>query len=145
MSVALISGPYFSKLVHLSVLSILSQGLEFIYLSPGPDFIDFESGSGSRSYHGNPEGESGSEFYQFFSPSSGPDFIHRVRVRVQILSIFESGTGPDFIKHVRSASGSGFSQHPRVGAAYILVFVPVFSKCLRMRNFSVFFICSHCF
>ena len=37
MSLTLISGPYFIKLVRLPVLSILS--LDFIYLSPGPDFI----------------------------------------------------------------------------------------------------------
>ena len=39
MSVALISGPYFIKLVHLPVLAILSPGPDFIYLSPCPDFI----------------------------------------------------------------------------------------------------------
>ena len=39
MSVDLISGPYFTKLVHLSVLSILSLGPDFIYLCPDLDFI----------------------------------------------------------------------------------------------------------
>ena len=39
MSGALISGPYFIKLVLLPVLSILSPVPDFMYLSPGPDFI----------------------------------------------------------------------------------------------------------
>ena len=48
MSVALISGPFFFKLVHLLVMSILSPGPDFIklvwvqilsILSPGPDLI----------------------------------------------------------------------------------------------------------
>ena len=52
MSVALISGPYFIRLVHLPVLSILSPSPDFIYLCPGPDFIYFESESGSGFYQG---------------------------------------------------------------------------------------------
>ena len=39
MSGALILGPYFIKLVHLPVMSILNPGPDLIYLSPGPDFI----------------------------------------------------------------------------------------------------------
>ena len=39
MSGALIPGPYFIKLVHLPVMSILNPGPDFIYLSPDPDFI----------------------------------------------------------------------------------------------------------
>ena len=93
MSVGLISSLYFIKLVHLPVLSILSPRPDFIYLCPGLDLIYFESRSGS--YQGSPEGESGSRFYQFLS--LGPDFIHRVQVRV--LSFLSPG--PDFIKHVR--------------------------------------------
>ena len=70
MSVALISGPYFIKLVHLPALASLSPGPDFIYLSPGPDFIYFELGSGSGSYQGSPVGESGSGFYHFFCSGS---------------------------------------------------------------------------
>ena len=39
MSGALIPGPYFIKLVHLPVMSILNPGPDFIYLSSGPYFI----------------------------------------------------------------------------------------------------------
>ena len=118
MSGALISGPYFIKLIHLPVLSILSPVPDFIYLSPGSDFIKlvrvrnfiyFESKSGS--YQGSPEGESGSGFYQFFSPGPGPgpDFIPRpgpefiyfiVQIRVWVLPSMSG-----------SASGFGFYQH----------------------------------
>ena len=53
-SLAVISGPYFIKLVRLPVLSILSpgpgfylfaSGSGFYQTSPGPDVIYFESGS----------------------------------------------------------------------------------------------------
>ena len=144
MSVALISGPYFSKLVHLSVLSILSQGLEFIYLSPGPDFIKLVR---VRILSNLSPGPGRDLITAIQKASPGPNFINfSVRVRVRILSI-ESESESRFylfssLGRVRilssmsgSASGSGFSQHPRVGAAYLLVFVPFFSKCLRMRNF----------
>ena len=93
MTLALISGPYFINLIHLTVLSLLSPGADFIKLSPGPDFIYFETGSRSGSYQSSPEGESGSGFHHFLSPGPGPDFNHRVRVRVWILSSFHSGSG----------------------------------------------------
>ena len=94
MSLALISGPYFIKLVHLSILN------------PGPDFIKqvrvrilsiLSPGPGFGSYQGSPEGESRSGFYQFLSP--GPDFIHRVQVRSGFYLFLSPD--PDFIKHVR--------------------------------------------
>ena len=68
------------------------SGFKFYQTSPARDFMYFVSGSGS--YQGSPEGESGFGFYQFLSP--GPHFNHRVRVRVRILSIFESRSGSGF-------------------------------------------------
>ena len=115
MSVALISGPYFIKLVHLPRFGhfesgtgfyLFESGSGFYQTSPGPDFISFESGSGSGSYQGSPVGESGSGFYQFFGP--GPDFIHRVRIRPGFY--LDLSPGPDFIKHVRIRVW--FYQHP---------------------------------
>ena len=85
MSPAFGSGPYFISLAWLPVLS---------FLSPGPDFINFDSGYGSGFYQDSPEDESGSELYQCFSP--GPDCINLVRIWVPILSIFESGSGSGF-------------------------------------------------
>ena len=103
-------------LVRVRILFISSLGPDFIYLesgsgfyrcSPGPDCINDESGSRSRSgfyplrvrilYW------SGSGFYPFLSPGPSPEFIKQVLVHVhvhlRILSV--SSPGPDFIKHVR--------------------------------------------
>ena len=96
MSVVLISGSYFIKLVHLPVLSILSPGPDFSYLSPGPDFIKLVR----------------VQNLSVLSPGPDPGLIKAVRKAspVQILLIFKSGSGfypsspdpgPDFIKHVR--------------------------------------------
>ena len=76
--------------------SILSPGPDFIYLSPDsdfitrpvPDFIRFESCSGSGFYFGSPEGDSGSVFYQFLSP--GLVQMLFIEFGSQLLSIFES-------------------------------------------------------
>ena len=85
MSLALISGPYFIKLVRLLVMSILSPGPDSICLSPGPDFIKLVRVRTSIL-------SLGSDLIKAVRKASpGPDFIHRVRVR--ILSIFESGSG----------------------------------------------------
>ena len=88
MGVALISGPYFIKLVQLPVLSILSPGPGFIYLSPGPEFIKLVrfgilsilSSAPGPNLLSRQSGRSVSRFCQFLSPGAGPDFIHRVRV-----------------------------------------------------------------
>ena len=61
-SVALISGPYFIKLVHLPVLSILSSGPDCIYLSLGPDFIKLVR----------------FRILSILSPGPGPDLIKAV-------------------------------------------------------------------
>ena len=72
MTEALISGPYFIKLVHLPVLCILSPSPDFIYLSPGPDFIKLVI----------------VQILSILSPCPGPDLIKVDR---------KASPGPDFI------------------------------------------------
>ena len=103
-------------LVRVRILFISSLGPDFIYLesrsgfyrcSPGPDCINDQSESRSRSgfyplrvwilYW------SSSGCYPFLSPGPSPEFIKQVRVlvRVQLRILSVSSPGPDFIKHVR--------------------------------------------
>ena len=63
MSVALLSGPYFTKWVPLPVLAILGPGQDFIYLSPGPDFIKLVR----------------VRILSILSPGPGPDLIKAVQ------------------------------------------------------------------
>ena len=63
---ALITGPYFIKLVYLPVPSILSTSPDFIYLSPGLDFIHRVQVRILSSFE------------------SGPDCIKHVRVLVRV-------------------------------------------------------------
>ena len=89
MSGALISGPYFIKLVHLPVLSILSPVPDFIYLSPGPDFIKLVRVRILSILSPDPD-----MAVRKASPGPGPNFSHRVRVRIS--SIFEARSGSGF-------------------------------------------------
>ena len=115
----------------------MCSGPDFTYLSPGPDclklvrpdFIHFESESGFN--QGIPECESWSGFYQFLNPD--PDFIHRVRVAVRILSIFESRSGSGFyqtcpdpgLRAVRSLQTPSFSEIRRLAKELLLPYVYV--------------------
>ena len=85
------SGPELTYFESVSDFT-MSDRSGFYHVSPGPDFIYFECGSGSRFYQGSPGCGSGSRFYPFLSPGPDPYFIHQVR----ILSHFEFGSGSGF-------------------------------------------------
>ena len=105
MSGALISGPYFIKLIHLP----LSPVPDFIYLSPGPDFIKLVRVRILSILSPSPD-----LIKAVRKASPGPDLINflvRVRVRVRILSN-ESRSG--FYLFYSPDPGLGFTKYVRV-------------------------------
>ena len=96
----LFSGWTWSGFYLLSVRYGFCHVNHFVHFESGTDFIMLvrlrilsRIESGSRVYQGSSGCGSGSGLYPILSPGPGPDFIHQVRVQVQILSNFESGSG----------------------------------------------------